>query len=1100
MSIFTKKSVAIAASVSMGLVGLVAAPANSAGVDGTAQLKPTNGYENGFAVPATAAATFGLTFTTTDTSGGTIKFKVEDPTGKIEPSGSSAGRTLITIDGDADKLSVDVSEKTVGIRDVSTDISGLVAGDVVSFASDVKADLDADSTVQADEVLIAANAHVEVTDVTGKQITLSVPDMTAAVVAEGDFGTPAGTFDGAVNLATDADYIMRVSREKRASDNSYIIDTGVTTNSAQTAAIILTNEDGASATRSADVFGWVDLSTLLNDKVDSIESTSSTEKVQFVKVDEITASVALTTPVVGDQTLAATVTTTPVLNGAQIDNNTSAIGQSAAADFIRVAFTRQDSNVVMASDSATQDTDDGTWDATVSMDDAATEASWSSSTKKLTQVTATIWGFTAPTDRAPGDIGKVEITAAKVATITTDANHNLRTGDKVTVQDDDGAGDSSDTNLAAAFETAATVTVTSATTFTYPLTETGDVTAASIADAVDTEYAVVTHGTDGLVERVFAGSHSAQVLINTKDDDTDADEEYTLTGDAVALGTLAAATDDVRLTTSASASVQGSSTTADDATRDAYVLAGTDSIDVVATLLDKDGDALGAGRAVEFTVTRSSATTLVNGQKAAGVATTDENGQAVLTVTDSLGLDGTTVTIDVTGENAASSDITLEWDKQTFSLYDLNVSNSAALGASATRLVEEGSSYTLDLLYADQWVTGAPAGDYRLSVSGSGVTEGFVDIVDGKASVVISDSGVSDSFTSTLTIQKKNDAGVFKNTTTTTTVTTNTTDKAKVTLAADAAALYSSATVTDLSDAVAAKALVERDTRTDDLVQPVYTNAVTITGKATNSSTGANLANAVITLEGPNNILFSFEAVDNRGSITLVSDSNGEFAVNLYSTSNQTDSVVTVTSAGASATTKVSFTGKGVGEGTVLTIDTPASVAAAGTFQVKANLADAYGNGVDTTAGRMKVTYTGAGIYFGTLPTETDASGNLAFSVLLGANDTGTITVTVQYDQNGDADFVDAKDLTTTKTITVGATASADAKVNAGSFKGYVAVYAKGYEGQRLSAKIGNDWVIVPSLASNFERVVDFTGAGVDIAVRIYIDRVLMDTINLTTK
>jgi hypothetical protein len=80
------------------------------------------------------------------------------------------------------------------------------------------------------------------------------------------------------------------------------------------------------------------------------------------------------------------------------------------------------------------------------------------------------------------------------------------------------------------------------------------------------------------------------------------------------------------------------------------------------------------------------------------------------------------------------------------------------------------------------------------------------------------------------------------------------------------------------------------------------------------------------------------------------------------------------------------------------------------------------------------------------------------------------------------------------------AAAAADAKVNAGSFKGYVAVYAKGYEGQRLSAKIGNDWVVVPALASNFERIVDFTGAGVDIAVRIYIDRVLMDTINLTTK
>ena len=76
-------------------------------------------------------------------------------------------------------------------------------------------------------------------------------------------------------------------------------------------------------------------------------------------------------------------------------------------------------------------------------------------------------------------------------------------------------------------------------------------------------------------------------------------------------------------------------------------------------------------------------------------------------------------------------------------------------------------------------------------------------------------------------------------------------------------------------------------------------------------------------------------------------------------------------------------------------------------------------------------------------------------------------------------------------------------KVNAGSFKGYVAVYAKGYEGHRLSAKVGKDWVIVPSIpaaANDLYRHVEFTGAGVDVAVRIYIDRVLVDTINLTTK
>ena len=76
----------------------------------------------------------------------------------------------------------------------------------------------------------------------------------------------------------------------------------------------------------------------------------------------------------------------------------------------------------------------------------------------------------------------------------------------------------------------------------------------------------------------------------------------------------------------------------------------------------------------------------------------------------------------------------------------------------------------------------------------------------------------------------------------------------------------------------------------------------------------------------------------------------------------------------------------------------------------------------------------------------------------------------------------------------------ADIKVNAGSFKGYVALYAMGYAGQRLCAMVGNDWVVVPVLASNFERVVEFTGAGYTVAVRIDIERVLIDTITVPTK
>jgi hypothetical protein len=85
----------------------------------------------------------------------------------------------------------------------------------------------------------------------------------------------------------------------------------------------------------------------------------------------------------------------------------------------------------------------------------------------------------------------------------------------------------------------------------------------------------------------------------------------------------------------------------------------------------------------------------------------------------------------------------------------------------------------------------------------------------------------------------------------------------------------------------------------------------------------------------------------------------------------------------------------------------------------------------------------------------------------------------------------------------VAITPAVNQKVNAGSFKGYVAVYALGHEGKRLSAKIGKDWVVIPEIPArdnNLYRVTDFTGAGVDIQVRIYIDRELLETIPLTTK
>ena len=77
---------------------------------------------------------------------------------------------------------------------------------------------------------------------------------------------------------------------------------------------------------------------------------------------------------------------------------------------------------------------------------------------------------------------------------------------------------------------------------------------------------------------------------------------------------------------------------------------------------------------------------------------------------------------------------------------------------------------------------------------------------------------------------------------------------------------------------------------------------------------------------------------------------------------------------------------------------------------------------------------------------------------------------------------------------------TSERKLNAGSFKGYVALYAKGYKGERFSAKVGKDWVIRPALEEDFVRIVEFTGAGYTINVRMYINSELAKTITVTTK
>ena len=83
--------------------------------------------------------------------------------------------------------------------------------------------------------------------------------------------------------------------------------------------------------------------------------------------------------------------------------------------------------------------------------------------------------------------------------------------------------------------------------------------------------------------------------------------------------------------------------------------------------------------------------------------------------------------------------------------------------------------------------------------------------------------------------------------------------------------------------------------------------------------------------------------------------------------------------------------------------------------------------------------------------------------------------------------------------------AALDTKLTVGSFKGFIAIYTKGYEGSKLSAKVAGKWLVVDSLdeswrSNDYSRTVRFSGAGYDIFVHLYIDGEYIRTDELTTK
>lgn len=428
--------------------------------------------------------------------------------------------------------------------------------------------------------------------------------------------------------------------------------------------------------------------------------------------------------------------------------------------------------------------------------------------------------------------------------------------------------------------------------------------------------------------------------------------------------------------------------------------------------------------------------------------------------------------------------------------------DQSVLGTNGVIKTTKGGSFTLQFGAMDNFDQPLPSSDHRVVLTNAGGTATVSgELVNGIATFAVTDDAAKTEGQYSAQLQVYNtsslayDNAIAAATITPTIVTTIAAPNA-VTLAADSA---SNLVLNTWSHAAV-------DARMGATAPNVTAgNAADLSGQITDAD-GLGTSGDV-TITGPADMMFKVGDVYTLGSVTVQTNANGAYSgITAY---RQIAGKVTISAAVGSVTKDLGLTFLAAAEtaGRNVAITAPAYSKAGSTFQVTAKITDGWGNPVKvTTTSYITVTYTGPGFVTATLPNTTDAAGELKFSVLLGSADTGVGTITVAYDGDATAaTTVDNAAATATMTVGTAPAAASDAKVTVGTFKGYIAIYTKGYDGSKLSAKVAGKWLVVPSLdeswkGNDYSRTVRFTGAGYEINVHLYIDGEFVRTDVVTTK
>ncbi|MFY0671601.1 MAG: hypothetical protein JXR02_05905 [Aquiluna sp.] len=461
---------------------------------------------------------------------------------------------------------------------------------------------------------------------------------------------------------------------------------------------------------------------------------------------------------------------------------------------------------------------------------------------------------------------------------------------------------------------------------------------------------------------------------------------------------------------------------------------------------------------------------------AALTATTNALGFATFTVGTTGFENGNTLTVIPSVGNQTGATLTLTATTPAYSIVnDYDIFSTTP-----------GTAVTLGYEVQDQWQVKQSAGQYRIQVTrgGTGFSYGTtvseVAVTAGVASFAFTPSPATKTGSATVgAVLQKWDSGI------------------NAWVSGGSADGDITVTVTSTANGVSVSPVASYSSSISYF--PSTVSWTTVTGEAKN-------AGSSVTVTGADNLIFRSAAgkATTSGAITVRAGSGGSFTFDVASTLDGTHTMSVAI--GSAVTTSLLVIDPAAGDaGKAISFDI-SSIAAGSTATITGTLVDMNGNPVDTTgSATITVVYAGKGIAIGTMPTETNADGEFTVNVLVGNNDSGTATLTAVYNKNG-ASTAAADKLTVVHSVTIGvaAEASADQKITVGTFKGYVAIYTKGYMGQKLSAKVAGKWLVVDPIAAfksnDYSRTVRLTGAGYTITVDLYIDGAFVRSEVVTTK